>query len=198
MSDRAEQTRDRILDAAEKLFLDKGFDGASMSALARAAKVNQSLISHHFGNKRGLYDATFGRLNQRYFRLQAQRLAQGEGAGIELFEASVRAWLEFLAAEPDAVRLQAWTWLSGHNEPHPMAKEVILAGFERLRDGQEKGILRDDLPPELIWAAFIGLGYGWALVRDGHVDLLNQQRPDEAFTEAASSILLDGVRGPKA
>jgi len=71
LSDRAERTRERILAAAEELFLERGFDGASMSALARAAGVNQSLISHHFGSKRGLYDATFERLSSRYFKLQA-------------------------------------------------------------------------------------------------------------------------------
>ena len=48
-------TRKRILDSAEAEFAAKGFDGARMGAIARAAKVQQALIHHHFEGKEGLY-----------------------------------------------------------------------------------------------------------------------------------------------
>jgi AcrR family transcriptional regulator len=56
-----EATRARILDAAEGEFAVKGFDGARLAAIARAADVPQALIHHHFADKDGLYRAVLER-----------------------------------------------------------------------------------------------------------------------------------------
>ncbi len=48
-------TQKRILDAAETEFAAKGFDGARLGAIARAAGVQQALIHHHFDDKARLY-----------------------------------------------------------------------------------------------------------------------------------------------
>lgn len=55
-------TRERILDAAERLFAQHGGeDGVSMRDLAAAADVKLSLLSYHFGGKAALYRAVFDR-----------------------------------------------------------------------------------------------------------------------------------------
>lgn len=48
-------TQKRILDAAETEFAAKGFDGARLGSIARAANVQQALIHHYFDDKAGLY-----------------------------------------------------------------------------------------------------------------------------------------------
>ncbi len=48
-------TQKRILDAAEAEFAAKGFDGARLGTIARAASVQQALIHHYFADKAGLY-----------------------------------------------------------------------------------------------------------------------------------------------
>ena len=61
MNRRKKQTRNpaltqkRILDAAEAEFAAKGFDGARLGAIARAAAVQQALIHHYFDDKARLY-----------------------------------------------------------------------------------------------------------------------------------------------
>jgi AcrR family transcriptional regulator len=55
---RGVETRDRLLDAAEKLFAERGFDGASMRALTQAAGVSVSAANYHFGSKEALLRAT--------------------------------------------------------------------------------------------------------------------------------------------
>jgi AcrR family transcriptional regulator len=52
-----EATSKRILEAAEHEFAAKGFDGARLAAIARAADVPQALIHHYFADKEGLYRA---------------------------------------------------------------------------------------------------------------------------------------------
>ncbi len=73
-------TRTRILDAAEKLFAAKGFDGTSIRAITRAADVNVAAIHYHFGSKeqvlRGVTDRIVGPLNERRFELLEQAVAE--------------------------------------------------------------------------------------------------------------------------
>jgi len=53
----AAEGRERLLEAATVLFADKGIDGVSTRELARAAGVNLSAITYHFGGKESLYEA---------------------------------------------------------------------------------------------------------------------------------------------
>jgi AcrR family transcriptional regulator len=50
-----EASRARLLDAAGKLFADRGFASVSTRALAKAGEANLSAIGYHFGGKEGLY-----------------------------------------------------------------------------------------------------------------------------------------------
>ncbi len=57
----AVETRRRLLDSAEAEFAAKGFDGARLSTIARAAGVQQALIHHYFEDKSGIYRAVIER-----------------------------------------------------------------------------------------------------------------------------------------
>ncbi|MCP2343505.1 TetR/AcrR family transcriptional regulator [Actinomadura rupiterrae] len=48
-------TREQILAAAREMFADKGFDGASLRGIARAAGVDPALVHHYFGGKEGVF-----------------------------------------------------------------------------------------------------------------------------------------------
>lgn len=50
-------TREAILEAAERIFADKGLEGARTDALAAAAGVNKALLYYYFESKEGLYRA---------------------------------------------------------------------------------------------------------------------------------------------
>jgi AcrR family transcriptional regulator len=50
-------TREKILQAAKVLFVERGFSGTSMGQIALKAGVNHSLLFHHFGNKQNLWQA---------------------------------------------------------------------------------------------------------------------------------------------
>jgi AcrR family transcriptional regulator len=74
--------RDRILDAAEALFAERGFDGVTLRQIASSAGVDVALANYHFGKKLELFNAVFERraalLNQS--RLDALRKVQAEQA----------------------------------------------------------------------------------------------------------------------
>jgi TetR/AcrR family transcriptional regulator, regulator of cefoperazone and chloramphenicol sensitivity len=54
---RGDETRERLLEAALRIFGELGFEGASTRALADAAGANLAAIAYHFGSKEGLYRA---------------------------------------------------------------------------------------------------------------------------------------------
>jgi len=55
------ETRTRILDAAEELFMQHGFEGTSMRLLTSKAGVNLAAVNYHFGSKDALIEAVFRR-----------------------------------------------------------------------------------------------------------------------------------------
>lgn len=58
---RAVDTRERILDASERLFMANGFDGTSMRLITGAAGVNLAAVNYHFGSKESLMQEVFRR-----------------------------------------------------------------------------------------------------------------------------------------
>jgi AcrR family transcriptional regulator len=67
--------KERILDAAERLFARHGFYGVSIRDITRAAEVDVALVNYHFGSKRELFAAVFQR---RAELLNPERLAMLE------------------------------------------------------------------------------------------------------------------------
>ena len=57
----AGDTREKILDAAEALFVERGYAATSLRAIATAAGVNLAATNYHFGSKMGLFAAVFHR-----------------------------------------------------------------------------------------------------------------------------------------
>jgi AcrR family transcriptional regulator len=68
----AHETRTRILDAAEELFMRHGFEGTSMRLLTSQARVNLAAVNYHFGSKDALIEAVFRR---RLDPMNAERIA---------------------------------------------------------------------------------------------------------------------------
>ncbi len=53
--------KDHILDVAERVFSDNGFDGASTRMISGEAGVNMAMLNYYFGSKEGLFLAIFER-----------------------------------------------------------------------------------------------------------------------------------------
>src|ERR1700690_2727752 len=78
-------TKEKIMDAAEKLFARRGFHGTSVRAITGAAGVDLALVNYHFGSKKLLLAAIIERRGQplneeRLRRLAEERLGGGAPA----------------------------------------------------------------------------------------------------------------------
>lgn len=85
--------RERVLDAAEGLFAEGGFDGVSMRDIAAAAAVGLPLIVYHFETKQKLYRALFER-RKTLFEARLAALRAPLAGGEDPVEHLVRAFVE--------------------------------------------------------------------------------------------------------
>ncbi len=126
-------TADRLLDAAERLFLERGFRGASLRALTGAAGVNLAAVAYHFGSKDELLRAVLERRIAPVNRERLRRLERLEAdwrAGVpRRLEPVLEALLEpaFAAMRDDLESRDIATLL--YSEPHESMPELIESLF---------------------------------------------------------------------
>lgn len=194
-----ETTRREILDAAQELFVEKGFSGTSINAVATQAGVTKSLIFHHFGSKENLWSQMATRLYQRYHDIQMELMQKPSPDLYETLVASIKWHFDFLKQHPEALRLEMWEGLDGivcKDKPDDVVKE----GLKRFREGQEKGTIRKDIPPTMLMVTFLNMARHWFFAKahlgehlnlnaDGHTD----DELDELYLESMIKIYLEGV-----
>lgn len=73
-----QNTKDRILTAAEALFAESGFSGTSLRQLTRLANVNLAAVNYHFGSKENLIQEVFRRRLDGLYQRREQALRQVE------------------------------------------------------------------------------------------------------------------------
>lgn len=96
----AEQSRERLIDAATSLFRDRGPAQVSVREIATHAGVNHGLVHRHFGGKQGLVTAVLGRI------LRATGQAIGDGLHEDPAQAVERG-LDLLMQERWVARVMA-------------------------------------------------------------------------------------------
>jgi TetR/AcrR family transcriptional regulator len=127
------RTRAAILDAAEKLFAQKGFDATSLNEVGIAAGVSRGTPGYFFGSKADLYqsvlDRSFSEAREAVRDGRARALASGKTPEA-ILAGAVSDYFDFLAARPNFIRLIEREALSGG----PQLDEVsqLSAGQEAL------------------------------------------------------------------
>jgi len=68
-------TKEQILNVAERLFAEQGFAGTSLRSVIRSAGVNLAAVHYHFGSKEELFRAVLSRIAKPVVAAQLERLA---------------------------------------------------------------------------------------------------------------------------
>jgi AcrR family transcriptional regulator len=99
--------REQLLQLAEELFTEKGFDGFAIDDLCRAAGVSRPIVYEHFGSKDGIYVACLSRIRAEF----GQALLEAAAASHDLAStahACSEAWFSLLERDP-----QRWSLVYG-------------------------------------------------------------------------------------
>jgi AcrR family transcriptional regulator len=159
----ADQTRAKILKVAQKLFAKKGYAATSISNIAEQAKINQSLIYHHFTDKKSLWRYAKHDLLENYAVYNELK------AFDELAENDFKSFLQqiltlrfnFYQKYPDIVRLLNWQRLDPDKKDLQTTCWAAPEQWLRaIKEFQRRGEMRTDLLPEiamnLMWNAATG------------------------------------------
>jgi len=128
-----DRSRAAILDAAEQLFADQGYDATSLTQVGAAAGVSRGTPGYFFRSKAELYqavlDRSFAEVREAVRAGRARALASNESAET-ILAGAVSDYFDFLAARPNFVRLIEREALSGTRLPHGLSH--LSAGQEAL------------------------------------------------------------------
>ncbi len=126
-------TKEAILEAAEALFAERGYEATSMQEIATAAGVSRGMPGYAFGSKRELYEAVLQRVFAQPLAVVGELAAALERRDAEeVLGRGVQAYMEFLAHNPTYVRLLQRAALDGDGE-----LALSPSGSAGLRDAGE-------------------------------------------------------------
>ncbi|MGD9763402.1 MAG: TetR/AcrR family transcriptional regulator [Candidatus Binatia bacterium] len=152
-ADQAEQTRDRILATASRLFSARGYDHTPLSHVAREAQVSKALILWHFDSKEKLFQAALGRTLEPYFINTDDLSGLDEQQQIERL---IDAFYEFVRANVYSVRFLFSLIIRGEQKPDDVVARLgeLYAVFRSLltdiiERGGQSGRFRRSAHPRL-------------------------------------------------
>jgi AcrR family transcriptional regulator len=100
----APSTRERILEEADGLFGESGFDATTTREIAQRAGVNKALIHYHFESKDGVLAVLLDRYYERLSETLQDAL-RGEGTVRDRLQRLVARYIDFLVANRNFARI---------------------------------------------------------------------------------------------
>jgi len=186
------ETQTRILDAAEELFMQHGFEGASMRMLTAKAGVNLAAVNYHFGSKDALIEAVFRR---RLDAMNTGRIAEldrleKEAAGKALTpDAIIRAFIgASLRMIEDArgggrnfIRLLGRAYTEPAKPIRALIGQMYAPAMERFKAAFSRAL--PELPrDELVWRMHFMFGtLAYTLAATDTVQLIAGAKPEDRY-----------------
>ncbi len=134
----AEASKKAILEAAEVLFADKGYEATSLQEICDLAGVTRGLPNYFFGSKETLYRVVLERAMTRaqalvtFLREQAQ---QPSASAEEILRIAIGRLFDDLVAHPTFIRLTEWEALQGRYLGNlPLQIQVLREALQLLRE----------------------------------------------------------------
>lgn len=192
----------RILKAAEALFSDHGYDGASINAIAKRAGVSKANVFHHFPTKNALYLAVLSHCCSRGDEF-VQALDSGDGDVVERLRTFAREHLNFVLKQDHISRLIARELLKNRpKRAEELAQQIFGRNFERivavLRNAQAQGEIRAEIDPAavavLLIAADVFYFQSRAVLR--HLPHTQFSHEPERYTDTLLDIIFNGALTP--
>ena len=203
------ETRTRILDAAEELFMQQGFGGTSMRLLTSKAGVNLAAVNYHFGSKDALIEAVFRR---RLDPMNAARIAALdalEAGGSPDAEAVIRAFVgASLRMLEDAkgggrnfIRLLGRTYTEPAKGIRHLIGQMYAPTMQRYKAALERAL--PQMPrEELVWRMHFMFGtLAYTLAATDTVQLIAGSKPEDRYDarlleDRLTAFLASGLNAP--
>ncbi|GAA3289425.1 TetR/AcrR family transcriptional regulator [Streptomyces cinereospinus] len=132
-----ERSREMILDVATRLMSARGYEGTSISAIAKEAGLPASSIYWHFSSKVGILTAVMERGNAAFHAEVSKMESPAKGSHYDKVLAIFEQGITALERNPDFVRLQIILIL---NSPAGTVNEAVIRMRAQARDGMRSAL----------------------------------------------------------
>jgi AcrR family transcriptional regulator len=182
----------QILQVAESLFAEKGFDGTSIRDIAKEAKINIAMISYYFGSKEQLLESLIV-YRASDIKLQLDILILEDLNPIEKINKLIELYINRINGNRCIYKILHFEFSSKKREINLEAftelKKGNLKSLESIiQEGQEKGIFKKDIIIPLITPTILGTYFHFHLNRPFYENLL-ELNTEEKYNTYIKTIL---------
>ncbi|MDX1379735.1 MAG: TetR/AcrR family transcriptional regulator [Xanthomonadales bacterium] len=190
----ADATRHAILEAAQALFVERGFGSTSLAQIGARCNCTNSLILHHFDSKEQLWSAVKDRCFQEFLEEQRSLFAQDE-VSLESLRETARAYFRLLQRNPQVVQLLVRAELERDLGCNRYDEERLAPFVEQMQRAQTAGLLRDDVPAAHLLLMMIHCITQWFESRHMFRDWseLQGEGVDDAYLDSLLKVFFEGA-----
>jgi TetR/AcrR family transcriptional regulator len=168
----AEDTRTRVLESAEKLFAEKGFNGTSLAEISQKSGISDGLILYHFKSKNKLYNEVLERISERYGKV-IMTLRERNLPLREMMTEAMKTVFSFWKEDKTYNRISLWAYLEGKDEI-AVNETVLTAGLANFLSAlQSQGEMTKDIHPVVILSMIIGTIHFWIRYKNRFAEILS-------------------------
>ena len=189
----------RILKSAEILFSEKGFEGTSISAIAKVAEVSKANIYHHFESKEALYIEVLKSACEDFGTI-VDRLINDSGSLEDRFGNFVSAHILDLEKRNRGTRLILRELIEADRSRQLLfAENVASDHFKHLlgviQNSQQSGEVREDVDPAVVATLMLGANIFFFMAKGTlqHLDDFTLSDSPADFGCAISDIITNGI-----
>ncbi|WP_306352186.1 TetR/AcrR family transcriptional regulator [Flavobacterium sp. '19STA2R22 D10 B1'] len=187
----------KILQVAEKLFAEKGYDGTSIRNISKEAKINIAMISYYFGSKEKLLEALiFFRTSDLKMKLES--LIVEDISPLEKINKLIDYYVTKINCNKGIYQILHFEFSSKKRtmdyKSFSEVKRVNLISLEKIvHDGQEKGIFQKNVNIALIPPTILGTFFHFNTNRPFYENLLGLNT-DEKFDNYINNELITHIQ----
>lgn len=172
----------QILEVAEILFAEKGFDGTSIRNIAKVAKINIAMVSYYFGSKERLLESLII-YRTSDLKNQLENLLKEDLEPIEKINKLIELYINRINSNRGIYRILHFEFTSKKREQNLQVfselKKGNLKSLETIiEEGQRKGIFRKDVIIPLITPTILGTFFHFHMNKPFFENLLNLKTED--------------------
>lgn len=129
MATKAVETRTRVIEAAARLFAERGLEAVSIQDIRDASGVSNGSIFHHFGSKNGVALHVYLEERRAYWDHAIAAVEAYDGDPVNALGAAVRATLAYQQAHPERHNFMIECASSSWTREHAAPVQALNAAF---------------------------------------------------------------------
>ncbi|MBC5838799.1 TetR/AcrR family transcriptional regulator [Flavobacterium muglaense] len=173
----------QILQVAETLFAENGFDRTSIRSISKEAKINVAMISYYFGSKEKLLESLVS-YRTKDLKFQLENLSAENLEPIDKIDKLIELYINRINCNKGIYRILHFEFAVGNNDIKIEVLDELRKGNLKsltaiIKEGQNKGVFRKDIIIELISPTILGTFFHFNMNKSFFQNLLHLNKEEQ-------------------